>query len=42
MYWITSEKGQFLIGQFKVSGKVLFTPNAATVAKLSKVEITTK
>ena len=38
MDWITSEKGQFLIGQFKVAGKVLFTPNAATVAK---AELTT-
>jgi len=31
--WITSEKGQHLIGQFKIAGKVLFTPNAASVAK---------
>ncbi len=31
--WITSNKGQHLIGQFKVAGKVLFTPNADSVAK---------
>ncbi len=37
MNWITSEKGQLLIGQFKVSGKVLFTPNALTVAKAEMV-----
>jgi len=30
--WITSEKGQHLIGQFKVSGKTLFTPSAASIA----------
>lgn len=35
MDWMTSEKGQLLIGQFKVAGKVLFTPNAASVAQLS-------
>jgi len=34
MNWITSEKGQLLIGQFKVAGKVLFTPSAATMATL--------
>ncbi len=33
MNWITSAKGQHLIGQFKIAGKVLFTPNASTVAK---------
>jgi len=33
MEWITSEKGQHLIGQYKVAGKVLFTPNAASMAK---------
>lgn len=32
MNWITSEKGQLLIGQFKVAGKRLFTPNASLVA----------
>lgn len=31
--WITSEKGQHLIGEFKVSDKVLFTPNATAMAK---------
>ena len=31
--WITSNKGQHLIGKFKVAGKVLFTPNAASIAK---------
>lgn len=31
--WITSNKGQHLIGKFKIAGKVLFTPNAASVAK---------
>ncbi len=30
--WITSEKGQHLISQFKVSGKTLFTPSAASMA----------
>lgn len=34
MQWITSEKGQHLIGKFKVSGKILFTPNAASVAEV--------
>lgn len=34
MNWITSEKGQLLIGQFKVAGKVLFTPNATNMASL--------
>ena len=33
MDWVTSEKGQLLIGKFKVAGKVLFTPNAASIAK---------
>jgi len=33
MNWITSTKGQSLIGQFKISGKVLFTPNAVSIAK---------
>lgn len=33
MQWITSNKGQLLIGKFKISGKVLFTPNAASLAK---------
>jgi len=33
MDWITSEKGQLLIGQFTVAGKVLFTPNATSIAK---------
>jgi len=33
MHWITSTKGQHLIGQFKVANKVLFTPNATAVAK---------
>jgi len=33
MQWITSNKGQNLIGKFKIAGKVLFTPNAASVAK---------
>ncbi len=33
MQWITSNKGQNLIGKFKIAGKVLFTPNAVTVAK---------
>jgi tungstate transport system substrate-binding protein len=33
MDWITSKKGQLLIGQFKVAGKVLFTPNVASIAK---------
>jgi tungstate transport system substrate-binding protein len=34
MTWMTSEKGQRLIGKFTISGKVLFKPNAATVANL--------
>ncbi len=33
MDWITSNKGQHLIGQFKIAGKALFTPNAARIAK---------
>ncbi|MEE9326277.1 MAG: substrate-binding domain-containing protein [Cocleimonas sp.] len=35
MTWITSEKGQRLIGKFTISGKVLFKPNATTVARLN-------
>ena len=35
--WMTSEKGQHLIGEFKVADKVLFTPNATTMAKSTKV-----
>jgi len=35
--WMTSEKGQHLIGEFKVADKVLFTPNATTMAKATKV-----
>ena len=31
--WMTSNTGQQMIGQFKVAGKVLFTPDAATMAK---------
>ena len=31
--WMTSNTGQQLIGNFKVSGKVLFTPDAASIAK---------
>ncbi len=31
--WMTSEKGQHLIGEFKVADKVLFTPNATAMAK---------
>jgi tungstate transport system substrate-binding protein len=31
--WITSVKGQHLIGEFKVADKVLFTPNATAMAK---------
>ena len=34
--WMTSEKGQHLIGEFKVAEKVLFTPNATTMAKVEK------
>ena len=30
--WITSSKGQQLIGQFKIEGKALFTPSAASLA----------
>lgn len=33
MQWMISDKGQNLIGRFKVAGKTLFTPNAASVAK---------
>ena len=33
MNWITSAKGQGLIGKFKVAGKVLFTPNVDAVTK---------
>ncbi len=35
MEWITSKKGQHLIGSFKVAGKVLFTPDAAATAKVN-------
>ncbi len=35
--WITAEKGQKLIGDFKVANEVLFTPNATTMAKYEKV-----
>ena len=35
--WITAEKGQRLIGDFKVANEVLFTPNATTMAKNEKV-----
>ena len=31
--WITSNKGQRLIGQFHVAGKTLFTPSASSIAK---------
>ncbi len=31
--WITSNKGQHQIGQFRVSGKTLFTPSASSIAK---------
>lgn len=37
MDWVTSEKGQLLIGKFKIAGKVLFTPNAASVAKVEMI-----
>jgi len=33
MKWMTSNKGQHLIGKFKIAGKVLFTPDAATIAQ---------
>jgi len=33
MDWITSTRGQFLIGKFKVADKVLFTPNASSIAR---------
>lgn len=32
--WMTSSAGQHLIGKFKVAGKVLFTPDAASMAKV--------
>lgn len=32
--WMTSSTGQQMIGQFKVAGKVLFTPDAASMAKV--------
>jgi len=35
MQWITSHKGQRLIGSFKVAGQALFTPNATTLAKMN-------
>lgn len=34
MTWMTSEKGQRLIGTFTISGQALFKPIASTVAKL--------
>lgn len=34
--WITSEKGQKMIGEFKVSGKVLFIPSANAVKSTEK------
>jgi len=34
--WITSNKGQHLIGKFKIAGKVLFTPNATSMANIEK------
>ncbi len=34
--WITSDKGQNLIGKFKVAGKTLFTPNASSIALAAK------
>ena len=36
IHWMTSEKGQHLIGEFKVAEKVLFTPSATTMAKAKK------
>ena len=36
--WMTAEKGQKLIGDFKVANEVLFTPNATTMAKNEKVK----
>lgn len=35
--WITSDKGQHLIGQFKISGKTLFTPSTAAIASIEFV-----
>ena len=35
MQWITSHKGQRLIGSFKVAGQVLFRPNVKTLAKMN-------
>lgn len=34
--WMTSAKGQKMIGNFKISGKVLFIPNAQTKYELKK------
>lgn len=34
--WITSSKGQKLIGDFRIAGKVLFKPTAASLAKVSQ------
>ncbi len=34
--WITAEKGQHLIGEFKIANEILFTPNATTMAKNEK------
>ena len=35
--WITSNKGQKLIGDFRIAGKVLFKPTATSLAKASQV-----
>lgn len=34
--WITSNKGQKLIGDFRIAGKILFKPTAASLAKVSQ------
>jgi len=34
--WITSSKGQKLIGDFRIAGKVLFKPTATSLAKASQ------
>lgn len=34
--WMTSAEGQALIGNFKISGKVLFIPNAKSEIKSQK------
>ncbi len=36
--WITSSKGQKLIGDFKIAGKVLFKPNASSLALSNPVK----